>query len=107
MSCRSSDSARSGDTPSLDAALRAAQDHLALAPEIAGRASGGALDGRHLLAQRLAARDQFHQPAVQIGQLGSQFIQIHVGEVPNFLPHPLVLTARGYRKQRGTANILV
>ena len=66
--------------------VAAAQDDLPLAPEIARRAPGGALDGRHLLAQRLAARHQFQQLAVEIGQRRSQFIQIHHVKSPNAVP---------------------
>jgi hypothetical protein len=60
----------------------AAQNHLALASEVARRAPCGAFDRRHLLAQRLAACDQIHQLAVEFGQCGSQFIEIHVEAVP-------------------------
>ena len=54
-----------------------AQDHFAFAGKVPGRLAGGALHFRHLLAQTLAARDQLHEPCVELGQFGSQVIQVH------------------------------
>ncbi len=68
MSCRSSDSARSGENPQALRGVAAAQNDLALPPKVARGPPGGAFDGSHLLAERLAPGDQFQQLAVQVGQ---------------------------------------
>jgi hypothetical protein len=60
----------------------APQDHLALAPEVAGGASGRPFDRRDLSAQGLSSRNQFHEPSVEFRQLGPQFFQIHVQKYP-------------------------
>ena len=75
-----------------------------LAPEVAGCTSGGAFDRCHLFAQCLAARNQFQQLPVQIGQRVSQFIEIHEGKSP--IGRPVLLAAHGYRKLDGAATIL-
>ncbi len=77
MSCRNRDSARSGSTPSRSAVGAAAQNHFALAREVARGASGRALHLGHLLAQRLTARHQREELAVEIAQCGTQLVQIH------------------------------
>ena len=107
MSCRSSDSARSGLSPKRCGGVAAAQNHLPLARKVAGGSPGGALDGRHLFAERLPASDQIEQLGVELGESGAQFVQIHhevqsrMGISPS-----LLLAGGGYRKCDGTATIL-
>ena len=83
-----------------------AQNHLAFPSEVAGGTPRGPLDRRHLFAERLPARDQFHQLSVQIGQCGPQFIEIHVVKKSPVLVVSVLLAARGYRKRRSTDTIL-
>src|SRR5208283_19667 len=60
----------------------------------------------HLLAERLTARDQLQQLAVQLGQGSAQFFQIHCTIGPIFAPATLLLAVDGYRKCSGTATIV-
>ena len=81
----------------------AAQNHLPLAREIAGGASGGSLDRRHLFAQGLSARHQREELAVEVTQRRAQFVQIH--RQLSLHPAPFLLTAHRYRKCGGAATM--